>query len=70
MVNPELTYWQNTADYKIDVSFSPTSRIIAGTEEIIYVNNSPDTLNQIWFKLYPNFYKNGVQRDQDINTSR
>ena len=58
---PGVKYWQNTADYNIDVSFSPATRVIAGTETIIYSNNSPDTLNHVWFKLYPNFYKKGVQ---------
>ncbi|HEY2727019.1 MAG TPA: M1 family metallopeptidase [Parafilimonas sp.] len=63
---PGPHYWQNKAGYKIDVSFSPKKRIVSGTEEIVYVNNSPDTLHQIWFKLYPNFYQRGVKRDQDI----
>ncbi len=64
---PGANYWQNAAAYTVDVNFSPKSRIITGTEEIVYTNNSPDTLKQIWFKLYPNFYKHGVQRDQNIN---
>ncbi|MEP6467745.1 MAG: M1 family metallopeptidase [Parafilimonas sp.] len=63
---PGAHYWQNKADYAINVNFAPAKRIVSGTEEIVYVNNSPDTLNRIWFKLYPNFYKRGVQRDQDI----
>jgi hypothetical protein len=67
--NPGANYWQNTAAYNIDVSFSPKTRIIAGTEEIVYTNNSPDTLKQIWFKLYPNFYQRGVQRDQSIDAA-
>lgn len=63
---PGSHYWQNKAGYKIDVNFSPKKRIVSGSEEIVYVNNSPDTLHQIWFKLYPNFYQRGVTRDQDI----
>src|SRR5205809_3137669 len=64
---PGINYWQNTAAYTIDISFAPATRIIAGTENITYTNNSPDTLNQVWFKLYPNLYKKGSQRDQDID---
>jgi hypothetical protein len=66
---PGNNYWQNTAAYTINVSFTPSTRMITGTENITYINNSPDTLNQVWFKLYPNIYKKGTQRDQDIDAS-
>src|SRR6476620_8642337 len=65
---PGKNYWQNTAAYNIDVSFTPAKRVISGTEEIIYTNNSPGNLQQVWFKLYPNLYKKGAQRDQEIDT--
>ena len=51
---PGPNYWQNTADYDLNVSFDPTTRRVAGTVEIKYQNNSPDSLRQLWFKLYPN----------------
>ncbi|MBS1496217.1 MAG: M1 family metallopeptidase [Bacteroidetes bacterium] len=59
---PGKNYWQNNADYNIKINFEPTTRLLTGTEEIIYTNNSPDTLKQIVFKLYPNLYKKGSQR--------
>jgi hypothetical protein len=59
---PGKNYWQNTADYSINVNVNPDTRLITGTLEIDYVNNSPDTLTQIWFKLYPNIYKKGTIR--------
>ena len=63
---PGAKYWQNSANYSIHLTFSPVSRVIAGTESIDYSNNSPDTLRQIWFKLYPNFYQAGAPRDTPI----
>ncbi len=63
---PGANYWQNKAAYSITVSFAPSTRIIAGSEEIVYTNNSPDTLQQIWFKLYPNIYKKGAVRDFEV----
>ena len=63
---PGSAYWQNTADYKINVSFNPSTIVIAGNEEIVYTNNSPDTLSEIWFKLYPNYYKKNAARDGSI----
>lgn len=57
---PGPGYWQNTADYKLKTNFNPATRVLNGLAEITYVNNSPDTLKQLWFKLYPNLYKKGV----------
>jgi hypothetical protein len=57
---PGKNYWQNTAFYKLNISFEPDTRLISGSVDINYINNSPDTLKQIWFKLYPNLYKKGT----------
>ncbi len=57
---PGKNYWQNRADYTIRVNFDPASRLLNGIVDINYTNNSPDTLKQIWFKLYPNLYKAGT----------
>lgn len=70
--NPGENYWQNSADYDINVDFNPTTRLLKGTEEITYFNNSNDTLYEIVFKLYPNIYKKGSPRlmkfeDEDTN---
>lgn len=59
---PGKNYWQNSGNYDIAIRFDPTTRLITGTETIVYTNNSPDELKQIWFKLYPNLYKKGAQR--------
>ena len=59
---PGEHYWQNGADYSIRVRFDPQTRLVSGSETIVYRNNSPDTLRQLIFKLYPNLYKKGAQR--------
>lgn len=64
---PGKNYWQNTASYKLNVSFAPDTRLVSGTVDINYVNNSPDTLKQIWLKLYPNLYKKGSPRQSKIS---
>ena len=63
---PGNNYWQNTANYKLNVSFAPATRLLSGLVDINYLNNSPDTLKQIWFKLYPNLYKKGTPRQSAI----
>ncbi len=64
---PGAKYWQNTADYTIDAVFDPATLLLSGKEKITYVNNSPDTLNEIVFKLYPNLYQKGAQRLVNID---
>lgn len=59
---PGKNYWQNTAKYDIQAEFNPSTLLLQGLEKIIYTNNSPDTLNEIILKLYPNLYKAGAER--------
>lgn len=67
---PGINYWQNTANYTVDVNFVPGTRELSGTVNIEYINNSPDTLNKILFKLYPNLYKKGSPRSvQDFDAA-
>ncbi|MGF7232448.1 M1 family metallopeptidase [Arachidicoccus sp.] len=63
---PGKNYWQNTANYNINLNFIPETRQISGSENITYTNNSPDTLHEIWFKLYPNFYQKGAVRASSV----
>ncbi|OON65792.1 M1 family metallopeptidase [Hymenobacter sp. CRA2] len=64
---PGPNYWQNTADYTIKVSFDPTTRRVAGTVDIDYLNNSPESLPRLLFKLYPNYYQKGAPRTSRID---
>jgi len=63
---PGKNYWQNHADYDMRVNFDPASQLLRGHETIIYENNSPDTLKEIIFRLYPDLYKRGIYRQSDI----
>ena len=51
---PGHAYWQQQADYKIDVRLDESKRAITGSETISYRNNSPDTLRYIWIQLDQN----------------
>jgi hypothetical protein len=64
---PGKNYWQNHAIYDIEAQFEPVRRILKGSETIVYTNNSPDSLSEILFKLYPNIYKKGSPRDRGID---
>ena len=51
---PGPSYWQNSADYKINVSLDETANKVSGDVEITYKNNSPDKLSFLWLQLDQN----------------
>ncbi len=59
---PGKNYWQNTAHYTITVTAMTPDRNIKGTEQITYINNSPDTLKALVFKFIQNIHKPGAPR--------
>jgi hypothetical protein len=65
---PGPKYWQNSARYTISITAMPPNRAIRGTEEITYVNNSPDTLRILLFKLFLNSHKPGAIRQSPVST--
>ncbi|MDP4150930.1 MAG: M1 family metallopeptidase [Bacteroidota bacterium] len=59
---PGKNYWQNTGRYVINVTAMPPDRTIKGSEQIVYINNSPDTLRNPVIKLFLNIHKPGAPR--------
>ena len=51
-------YWQQKVNYNINVRLDDEKHFLHASEEIEYINNSPDQLEFIWFHLWPNAYKN------------
>src|ERR1700712_4216148 len=59
---PSGKYWQNYGRYNITVTAAPPDRTVKGTEDITYINNSPDTLNNLVIKLILNIHKPNALR--------
>lgn len=51
---PGPAYYQQQADYKIDVELDDKNTKLYGTETITYTNNSPDPLEYLWVQLDQN----------------
>jgi hypothetical protein len=66
---PGPYYYQNSADYHIDVNFNPRDGKLLGSADIRYYNNSTDTLRMIVMKLYQNLLKPGTPTDFVIDAS-
>jgi len=54
----QSTYWQQQVNYVIDVTLNDVDHTLDGFEKVEYINNSPDTIQFIWFHLWPNAFKN------------
>ena len=53
---PGPMYWQQRADYKIQIKLNEDTRSVEGSEKITYTNNSPLTLKYIWLQLDQNIF--------------
>ncbi len=51
---PGQKYWQQQADYEIDVELDDALQKIIGSEKITYTNRSPDFLSYLWLQLDTN----------------
>ncbi|MUH37689.1 M1 family peptidase [Zobellia amurskyensis] len=51
---PGPDYYQQQADYKMDIELDDKNAKIFGTETITYTNNSPDDLEYLWLQLDQN----------------
>jgi hypothetical protein len=51
---PGQLYWQQEANYKISVELDDENQRIKGSEQIEYINNSPDPLSYLWVQLDQN----------------
>ena len=60
---PGAKYWQNRARYTMTITALPPDRTVRGTEEITYVNASPDTLRALVIKLFQNIHQPGAPRN-------
>lgn len=70
---PGRDYFQNRADYDINVTLDDATQKITGSETVTYHNNSTDELRFIWLQLDQNLFAKGstgsVTRTGSINES-
>lgn len=54
---PGHLYWQQRADYEMDIELDDDKQQLRGTETITYHNNSPDALSYLWVQLDQNLFE-------------
>ncbi|OUS03414.1 aminopeptidase [Flavobacteriales bacterium 33_180_T64] len=66
---PGPAYYQQQADYKMDIEINDETAVLSGNEIITYTNNSPDELTYLWIQLDQNVRQKDSP-SKDINSSR
>ena len=54
---PGAEYWQQRADYEIDVRLDDSNQQISGSETVTYHNRAPEPLGFVWFQLDQNIFR-------------
>lgn len=56
-------YWQQKADYTMQIDVDADKGTYQGVQELVYTNNSPDTLSVVFYHLYFNAFQPGSEMD-------
>jgi len=64
---PGHAYWQQRADYVIDVQLDEAGRRLSASATITYHNNSPDSLEFLWLHLDQNIFRKDSIRERTTN---
>jgi peptidase M1-like protein len=57
------TYWQQHVNYTMNIDMNVGNYQYDGTQTLVYTNNSPNTLNKVFYHLYPNAFQPGSEMD-------
>ena len=66
---PGPKYWQQRADYDINVDINEEANVLTGAETVTYFNNSPDILTYIWLQVDENFHHPNSENNYDKPSS-
>lgn len=61
-------YYQQYAQYKMDIDVDAKNFTYQGNQTLAYTNNSPDELDVVYFHLYWNAFKPGSMMDQRVTS--
>jgi hypothetical protein len=56
-------YWQQEVEYEMDINVDAENHQFTGTQKLTYTNNSPDTLNRVYYHLYFNAFQPNSMMD-------
>jgi hypothetical protein len=56
-------YWQQQVDYDINVTMDVDRYQYTGKQKLVYTNNSPETLDRVYYHLFFNAFQPGSEMD-------
>lgn len=56
-------YWQQHVDYTMDIDVDVNNYQYTGKQQLVYTNNSPDTLKHVYYHLYFNAFQPNSEMD-------
>jgi hypothetical protein len=68
LFSQNTSYWQQHVDYKMDVTMDVNNYQYKGTQELVYTNNSPDTLRRVYYHLFNNAFQPGSEMDARLQS--
>jgi hypothetical protein len=57
------SYWQQHVDYKMDVDINTEDFTYTGSQELSYTNNSPETIDRVYYHLFLNAFQPDSEMD-------
>lgn len=55
--------WQQRVEYEMKIDLNVDTFVFDGDQEIVYTNNSPDTIHKVYYHLFFNAFRPGSQMD-------
>ena len=62
-------YWQQHVDYKMVIDVNVENHTYNGKQKLVFTNNSPETLDRVFYHLYFNAFKPGTDLEQNSRYS-
>ncbi len=64
----QTSYWQQHVDYAMEVDMDVETYQYTGTQKLVYTNNSPESLNRVYYHLYFNAFQPGSEMDMRLQS--
>ena len=62
-------YWQQEVNYEMVIDVNVENHTYNGTQKLVFTNNSPESLDRVFYHLYFNAFKPGTDLEQNSRYS-